>query len=118
MLSRVAATLCGALLLVGGAAPLQAQDYARSVSLWQGYIASKAPLVKNEGNLPFLLTHGRRTARAILLVHGLTDSPYYVRALADVFYAAGYNVAAVLLPGHGTKPEDLLSVRLAQWRRE
>ena len=29
-----------------------------------------------------------------------------LRALADIFYKEGYNVVSVLLPGHGTKPED------------
>jgi esterase/lipase len=68
--------------------------------------------------MPFLLTHGQKTARSILMVHGYTDSPYYVRTLADVFFAQGYNVIAILLPGHGTKPEDLLDVKLSQWQDE
>ena len=32
---------------------------------------------------------------AVLLVHGLSDSPYSMRALADTFYAQGYDVIAL-----------------------
>jgi esterase/lipase len=92
--------------------------YASAVAEFESYIASKSGKLKSPGNLPFLLTHGRRTERAILIVHGLTDSPHYVRALAEIFHEQGYNVAAILLPGHGTRPEDLLKVKAAEWRRE
>jgi esterase/lipase len=90
--------------------------YASAVASFQQYIASKK--VRDPGDLPFLLIHGGKTSRAVLMAHGLTDSPYYMRALADILFAAGYNVACVLLPGHGTRPEDLKTVRLQQWKDE
>ncbi len=52
------------------------------------------------------------------MVHGLTDSPHSMRELARLFHAQGYNVAAILLPGHGTRPQDLLRVTLKEWRDE
>jgi alpha-beta hydrolase superfamily lysophospholipase len=42
-----------------------------------------------------------------LLLHGLTDSPYSMRALADVLYRHGYYVLALRVPGHGTVPAAL-----------
>src|SRR3954462_695769 len=85
-------------------------EYARAMETFHQYADGKRAGIKNDSNMPFLLTHGRKTSRSILMVHGYTDSPYYVRSLADEFYAQGYNVVAILLPGHGTKPEDLLRV--------
>jgi esterase/lipase len=82
------------------------------------YRASKEPGIRAEGDLPFLRTHGASTAGAVLLVHGLTDSPYYVATLADALYAQGFNVVSVLLPGHGTQPECLLRVKKEQWQSE
>jgi alpha-beta hydrolase superfamily lysophospholipase len=52
---------------------------------------------------------------AVLLVHGLTDSPYSMRALAELFFAEGYHVVALRLPGHGTIPSGLCSVSWKDW---
>jgi alpha-beta hydrolase superfamily lysophospholipase len=46
---------------------------------------------------------------AVLLLHGLTDSPYSLHALAEHFAAQGLHVVALRLPGHGTAPAGLLT---------
>jgi esterase/lipase len=78
-----------------------------------------------EGNAPFeLKPSGADTAgkektwrRGVLLTHGLSDSPYFMRHLAAFFQANGFRVMAVLLPGHGTQPGDLLDVSWQEWAR-
>lgn len=74
-----------------------------------------------EGNAPFELSPavqpGVAPARGVLLVHGLTDSPYSMRRLGDFFRAQGFLVRALLLPGHGTQPGDLLDVAWQEWAR-
>jgi len=52
---------------------------------------------------------------AVLLVHGLSDSPYSMRGLAETFFAQGYYVLALRLPGHGTIPSGLVGVRWRDW---
>jgi alpha-beta hydrolase superfamily lysophospholipase len=52
---------------------------------------------------------------AVLLVHGLSDSPYSMRALAETFFAQGYYVLSLRLPGHGTIPSSLVSVHWRDW---
>jgi esterase/lipase len=75
------------------------------------------------GNLPFALkprvADGIRQPykRGILLTHGLTDSPYFMQHLADFFAEQGFFVLAVLLPGHGTQPGDLLAVTWQEWTK-
>ena len=64
---------------------------------------------------PYVLSHGHRTPYSIVLIHGLSDSPYYTRALGQVFYDHGWNVVGILLSGHGTTPGDLVHVRLGDW---
>ena len=49
----------------------------------------------------------------ILLVHGLSDSPYSMRALAQLLHAHGYYVVGLRLPGHGTIPAGLVH---ASWQ--
>ena len=54
---------------------------------------------------------------AVLLLHGLGDSPFSFSDLGATLAAQGYLVRAVLLPGHGTRPADMLPVTLDDWRR-
>jgi esterase/lipase len=48
-----------------------------------------------------LMTHGGRTARAIVLLHGLTNCPEQFRALGERLYERGANVYIPRLPEHG-----------------
>ena len=48
-----------------------------------------------------LLTHGVRTARAVVLLHGLTNCPEQFRALGERLYGRGANVYIPRLPEHG-----------------
>ncbi len=49
----------------------------------------------------------------VLLLHGLTDSPYSLRALGETLNEQGYWVVGLRLPGHGTIPSSL---RFARWQ--
>ena len=50
-----------------------------------------------------------------LLVHGLTDGPYSMRAIADQLVADGYYALALRLPGHGTVPAALVESGASDW---
>ncbi len=100
------------------AAKAELLGYAQAVSQFNAYRESKRDGIKNDDNLPFLLTHGDKTANTVVMIHGLTDSPWYMRKLGEILYKQGYNVVSLLLPGHGTKPEDLITVTKAQWQQE
>jgi pimeloyl-ACP methyl ester carboxylesterase len=49
-----------------------------------------------------LLSHGTRTSRAVLLLHGYTHGPEQMGDLAQDFHDRGYNVWVPRGPGHGT----------------
>ncbi len=53
--------------------------------------------------------------KGILLIHGLSDSPYFLRAVGKYFSEKGFLVYGLLLPGHGTVPGDLLKVKNDEW---
>ena len=75
--------------------------------------------LRNDGNGPFMLLHQGVTTQVVVLLHGLSDSPYYMRAIATTLHEAGYNVVVGLLPGHGVdEPIKVLhSAELATlWR--
>lgn len=51
----------------------------------------------------------------ILLLHGASDSPYTMRALAELFGSHGLYVAVFRMPGHGTVPTGLKHARVEDW---
>ena len=52
----------------------------------------------------------------VLMLHGLTDSPYSMRSTAELFRANGFYVLALRLPGHGTVPAALRHARSEDWQ--
>jgi alpha-beta hydrolase superfamily lysophospholipase len=50
-----------------------------------------------------------------LLVHGLTDSPYSMKAIAAELRSAGYYSLALRMPGHGTVPAGLVTSGARDW---
>lgn len=51
----------------------------------------------------------------VVLLHGLTDSPYSMRAIAKIFQAEGFYVLVPRLPGHGTTPSALRHATWQDW---
>jgi alpha-beta hydrolase superfamily lysophospholipase len=54
-------------------------------------------------------------AGAALLIHGLTDSPYSMRAMAEALHARGLDVTVLRLPGHGTLPSMMTEMSYRDW---
>ncbi len=50
-----------------------------------------------------------------LLLHGLTDSPYSLRAVARILAQNGFYVLGLRLPGHGTIPAGINSATVEDW---
>ena len=52
---------------------------------------------------------------AVVLLHGLTDSPYSLRHVARRYRELGYVAIAIRLPAHGTVPAALTDVEWEDW---
>jgi alpha-beta hydrolase superfamily lysophospholipase len=52
---------------------------------------------------------------AVVLLHGLTDSPYSLRHIAELYRARGFVAIAIRLPAHGTVPGALTEVEWEDW---
>ncbi|MBK5114727.1 MAG: alpha/beta fold hydrolase [Candidatus Heimdallarchaeota archaeon] len=52
----------------------------------------------------------------ILLIHGFTATPTEVRPIGNYLYKKKYDIYSILLPGHGTAPEDLQTKKVADWQ--
>ena len=73
--------------------------------------ATPFELLPNEG------CQTQRPTRGVLLIHGLSDMPFAMRDLAEAFAVRCFTVRAILLPGHGARPADLLEVSHQDWSR-
>lgn len=67
---------------------------------------------RRDGNRTFELVPATLKG-GVLLLHGLTDAPYSMRRLAEIYRDLGYYALALRLPGHGTVPGALVD---ASWR--
>lgn len=54
-------------------------------------------------------------AGAVVLLHGLTDSPYSLRHVALRYRDRGFVVVAIRLPAHGTTPAALTKIHWPDW---
>jgi len=72
--------------------------------------ASDPEVRKPNWNRTFELPVGNPVG-GVLLLHGMSDSPYSLRALGETLNRRGYWVVGLRLPGHGTAPSGLLDVR-------
>ena len=61
---------------------------------------------KTNWNRSFELTT-KQPRGGVLLLHGMSDSPYALRTLGKALYKKGYWVVGMRMPGHGTAPSGL-----------
>jgi alpha-beta hydrolase superfamily lysophospholipase len=54
--------------------------------------------------------HAGKPVGGVLLLHGMSDSPYSLRALGETLKQRNYWVIGLRLPGHGTAPSGLKSI--------
>ena len=118
-------------LIVGIAAaiPLRAGDLDSHPFPAGGYSAALLRVERQQaaddhiaapGGRTRLLTHGHRTARVDVLLHGFTDSPNQFATLADSLFVSGDNVYVPRLPHHAERSGDaraLAGLKAVELRR-
>ena len=70
---------------------------------------------KQDWNRSYVMEPDGKPAGAVLLLHGLTDSPYSLRHIARLYRDRGFVVIGMRMPGHGTVPAGLSDVRWEDW---
>ena len=66
--------------------------------------------------LDFILKHEDiKPKAAVLLLHGLTGTPFELKKYAQNLYNKGYDVYAPCLPGHGDKVQEIYTVKYQDW---
>ena len=69
----------------------------------------------HDWNRSYVLEPGGTPVGAVVLIHGLTDSPYSLRDIAELYRAHGFVAIGLRVPGHGTVPAGLTKADWPQW---
>ena len=86
--------------------PNPAPDFEHAVGRARQMVAADSAIAAL-GGAPILLVHGARAPRAVVLLHGFTDSPRQFATLADSLFAQGDNVFVPRLPHHAERGKDV-----------
>lgn len=123
------ALAAGLLVLTGCASkhpletPLGQSSFQEYLAETRAWIAENRHFVMDDHekeltyHTPFEIRPAGKTDKGILLIHGLGDSPWTYRDLATKLAEQGMLVRTVLLPGHGTKPADMIGVTSEDWNK-
>jgi alpha-beta hydrolase superfamily lysophospholipase len=79
--------------------PHPAANYAEAVQRVESKIATEVNFYPDSHTI--LMTHGARTAKTIVFVHGYPSSPGPFKEIVAQFFNRGYNVLAMTMPYHG-----------------
>jgi len=104
---------------------LKAQSFTvHATAVQREVLRSRVPFVAENATIEAMLAspqefptaaHCESTQGVAVLVHGLSDTAFSMRDLAMAVAENCYVARTVLLPGHGTRPGDLLTIRLSDW---
>lgn len=96
------------------AGPWQSEAVGEFDRFRSGSVANPEKLLERNWNRSFVLKAAQPIGGA-LLVHGLSDSPYSLRAMAERLHSEGYTVVGLRVPGHGTCPRALAEASWKDW---
>ncbi|MFC7336457.1 alpha/beta hydrolase [Haloferula chungangensis] len=87
---------------------------ARSINRYQKGSMVDPTSMSTNWNRSFELKQAEPTA-GVLLLHGLSDSPYSLKTLGESLHASGASVIGLRIPGHGTAPSGLVEITWKDW---
>ncbi len=96
------------------AGPWKAEALGKFDRFRAGSVCNPENTLERNWNRSFVLAAARPIG-GVLVVHGLSDSPYSLRAIAERLHAEGYTVVGLRVPGHGTCPRALAEVSWKDW---
>lgn len=96
--------------------------YDQSIKQVETLVASQKTSNVTNDCTSELLTHSEKTAKTVVLFHGITACPAQFKAFGQQLFAAGYNVYIPLAPYHGTSDpqahKDVRSVDLVNYANQ
>lgn len=96
--------------------PHPAESYEQAMEKFAAIQKSEAALPLRPEGLSRLLTHGKKTGRVFVLLHGLTNAPEQFVPLAKILFASGANVVIprARYAGYADRLNDLQGLQSGQ----
>jgi esterase/lipase len=101
--------------------PQPKADFQAHVSEVKKYLLATQLPERSPGDVEYNLPFEKKSKLGIpyrgrfMLIHGLNDSPYVLSDVVTELTDRGFDVRAILLPGHGNTPEEQLKVSHKRW---
>jgi len=101
--------------------PEPVQDFSAHIDAMRVYLERTQMTQRTPADVDFNLPFELQADETVqyrgkfLLIHGLNDSPYVFSDVAPQLVKRGFDVRAILLPGHGNSPEAQLSMSYERW---
>jgi len=73
------------------------------------------PRFAHDWNRSYVMVPSTTPTGVVVLLHGLTDSPYSLRHVAQSYAERGFVAIGLRVPGHGTVPAGLTDARWEDW---
>jgi alpha-beta hydrolase superfamily lysophospholipase len=96
-------------------APVLAEDRNAANRYWRDSPINPQRFTPNWNRTQSLEPEGELRG-GVLLIHGLTDAPYSMRAVAEIYRRHGFYALCLRMPGHGTVPGALTEAHWEDWR--
>lgn len=106
--------------------PQEGQDFSdylvetdRFLEQNKEWLVSANKQLEKDAVMPFEIKPSatcEQNGKGVLLLHGLSDSTYSLKSMGKALAKECLWVRAVLLPGHGTRAEDLIDLHRREWR--
>jgi alpha-beta hydrolase superfamily lysophospholipase len=93
---------------------LPAEDRIPANRFFDGSPMNPARLVRDWNRTQVVMPEAAPRG-AVVLLHGLTDSPYSLRHIAAHYRERGFVAVTIRMPGHGTVPAGLTRVEWTDW---
>jgi esterase/lipase len=88
---------------------------ARDLIVGNEYTPDQLVTLHTPTDKPADCTAPQARTRGMLLIHGLYESPYGMKDLEAYFRSRCFRTRSILLPGHGTRPGNLLEIDYTAW---
>ncbi len=114
--------LLGIILLLGlipvsvpdlPSSPDPVADYDEAIQRFETAVAAEDGILMSPKSASVLMTHGEKTDKVYVLVHGWTNSPFQWVDFGQLLYDQGYNVLIMRIPYHGLASRDVGELRHA-----
>lgn len=88
-------------------------DYEEAVQRFETAVSAEEGILMSPKSASVLMTHGEKTDKVYVLVHGWTNSPFQWVDFGQMLYDQGYNVLILRIPHHGLSSRDVGELRHA-----